>query len=134
MHDYLFVYGTLRPSLARGESAQLIERLRYVGPATVPGQLYDLGPYAGAIVDQSSTNTIKGDLFELPNDDSVLEALDDYEDIDRADPQNSLFIRIRVIASMTDGRPLNSWIYVYNRDPGNAPLIAGGDFSKSGVA
>ena len=46
--QHLFVYGTLRPHLARGEAQALIATLEIVGPATVQGKLYDFGAFPGA--------------------------------------------------------------------------------------
>jgi gamma-glutamylcyclotransferase (GGCT)/AIG2-like uncharacterized protein YtfP len=116
------------------EAATIVSQLRRVGPARVPGRLYDLGEYPGAVIDQSAKSFIKGELFELPDDDSLLKALDDYEEFDRSDRKNSLFIRARVNAGLIDGRRLSSWMYVYNQDPGGARLIVSGDYSESRAA
>lgn len=48
MPQHLFVYGTLRPQLARGEAQVLIAALKIVGSATVQGKLYDFGSYPGS--------------------------------------------------------------------------------------
>lgn len=58
---YVFVYGTLR----RGGSNDINLRKpapRYVGTASLPGLLYDLGPYPGLILalsDSSLDNAVK---------------------------------------------------------------------------
>ena len=134
MTEYLFLYGTLKPNEAASDVAETVRTLRRVGSATVPGRLYDFGDYPGAVIDRSATTSIKGELFELPNDDSALKALDDYEEFNRTDRKNSLFVRTRTVAKLHDGRRLNAWIYVYNRDPGSARLIASGDYSESKAA
>src|SRR5216684_8945284 len=131
MTEYLFLYGTLKPNEAASDVAETVRTLRRVGSATVPGRLYDLGDYPGAVIDRSAKTSIKGELFELPNDDSALKALDDYEEFNRTDRKNSLFVRTRTVAELYDGRRLSAWIYVYNRDPGSARLIASGDYSES---
>ena len=48
MPQHLFVYGTLRPQLARGEAQALIAALKIVGSATVQGKLYDFGAILGS--------------------------------------------------------------------------------------
>jgi gamma-glutamylcyclotransferase (GGCT)/AIG2-like uncharacterized protein YtfP len=134
MTEYLFLYGTLLSGKLSNEAAAIVRQLRPVAPARVAGRLYDLGEYPGAVVDRSARTSIKGVLFELPNDDSVLRTLDDYEEFDRVNKKNSLFVRIRAVAKLADGTRVSSWIYVYNRDPGSAHLIAGGDYAQSRAA
>ena len=134
MTEYLFLYGTLKPNEVASGVAETVKTLQRVGAATVPGRLYDFGDYPGAVIDQSAKTSIKGELFELPNDDTALKALDDYEEFNRADRKNSLFVRTRTVATLQGGRQLNAWIYVYNRNPGSARQIASGDYSKSRAA
>ncbi len=134
MTEYLFLYGTLKPNEAASDVAETVRTLRRVGSATVPGRLYDFGDYPGAVIDQSAKTSIKGELFELPNDDSALKALDDYEEFNRTDRKNSLFIRTRAVATLQGGRQLNAWVYVYNHNPGCARQIVSGDYSESRAA
>lgn len=130
MSEYLFVYGTLRPEVAPPEVADAVHQLRPVGAASVRGHLYDLGEYPGAILDASANTTIAGELFELPDDQAILAALDDYEGFDCNDPEASLFVRIKCLVTLSDGRKLESWIYVYNRSPEQMPLVTSGDYTK----
>jgi gamma-glutamylcyclotransferase (GGCT)/AIG2-like uncharacterized protein YtfP len=134
MSEYLFLYGTLLPGDATDESSRIVSRLKRVGSATIRGRLYDFGEYPGAVLDRTAKSSIKGELFELPNDDSALKALDDYEEFNRTDRKNSLFVRTRTVATLQGGRQLNAWVYVYNRNPGSARQIASGDYSKSRAA
>jgi gamma-glutamylcyclotransferase (GGCT)/AIG2-like uncharacterized protein YtfP len=135
MTEYLFLYGTLKPSQADGEVADVIKRLRLIGSATVPGRLYDFGEYPGAVVSRNSSQSIHGEVFELPLDaHAIIKALDEYEEFDVNNPGQSLFVRQRVSAKLCDGRRVNCWIYVYNREPGNARQIVSGDYSQYRVA
>jgi gamma-glutamylcyclotransferase (GGCT)/AIG2-like uncharacterized protein YtfP len=134
MAEYLFLYGTLKPNEAASDAAETVRTLHRVGSATVRGRLYDFGEYPGAVLDRTAKTSIKGELFELPNDDAPLKALDDYEEFDRTDRKNSLFVRARTVATLRGGRQLNAWVYVYNRDPGSAQQITSGDYSKSRAA
>ncbi len=113
-----------------GEIATVIKRLQSLGAASVRGRLYNLGAYPGAVADDLSTNQIHGELFELPADESILLTLDNYEDFDPQKPGDCLFVRRRASAELTDGRTMEAWIYTYNRDPEDAPLIEGGKWSK----
>ena len=134
MSQHLFVYGTLRPSEPPKEIASVLKRFRRLGSAYVRGRLYDFGDYPGAVLDPSSRTIIHGELLALPSDSRVLEALDHYEEFDPSDPKGSLFVRKKVKVSMADGSSRDGWIYVYNRHPGDAKLIRGGDYLSSKVA
>lgn len=130
MSDYIFLYGTLLPELATDEIAGIISRLRPIGYARVQGSLYDLGEYPGAVIDSSSENAIRGEVFELPEDESLIKALDEYEGYDPEDSNNSLFVRLKIAVEMDDGRRLDSWVYVYNQDIRSAIVIPDGDYAK----
>jgi len=73
-------------------------------------------------------------LVALPSDDRLLEALDRYEEFDPLAPKKSLFVRKRAKIGMANGSSREGWIYVYNRHPGKAKLVRGGDYLRSKVA
>lgn len=134
MRDYLFIYGTLLPEYAPNEIADTVRRLSYVGPAYVHGRLYDLGEYPGVILDASSQTKISGHLFRLPQDQSVLKSLDSYEEFEPGNLEESLFVRKQTTVTLDEGRAIQCWIYVYNRDPGAAPLVLSGDYTNHQAA
>ena len=134
MQDYLVIYGTLLPEHAPDEIASAVQQLHCVGRAHVLGYLYDLGEYPGAILDDFSHQKVYGQLLSLANDKLILHALDAYEGFKPGDVKGSLFVRRRTAAALDDGRAIQSWIYVYNQDPGTAPLVTGGDYAKLQVA
>ena len=116
MREYLFVYGTLLPGKEPPTVASVVKRLRPIGEAYVRGRLYDFGEYPGAIVDSRAATRIKGFLYEVPKDPTILRRLDRYEGFDPNDPSGSLFVRRRRQV-MRDGKKLRSWVYEYNRSP-----------------
>ncbi|HSS18507.1 MAG TPA: gamma-glutamylcyclotransferase family protein [Pyrinomonadaceae bacterium] len=130
MKDYLFVCGTLRSEYVAGEIAEVMQRLRSLGAASVQGRLHDFGDYPGAVLDSAADTLIHGELFELPHDEVTLAALDEYEDFDPRVPAKGLFVRRRVNISDASRQNVEGWIYVYNGDPGNVPIIAGGKWTK----
>ena len=130
MRDYLFVYGSLMPGRAPAAIAETAARLRPIGAAAVEGRLYDLGEYTGAVHNGGARGMIPGHVLELPGDESVLKSLDAYEGCDPHDPRKSLFVRRRTTARFDDGRELDCWIYVYNREPRGARLIHRGGIEK----
>ena len=130
MKEYLFVYGSLRSSGEVPEQiAHLVRRFRRVGPATVQGRLYDFGKHCGGVLDADTPMTVQGELVELPDGDTLRE-LDRYEEIDLVDPANSLFARKRTEVRLADRSSQDAWIYVYNKPPGDAPLIESGDYHR----
>ncbi len=123
MSQYLFVYGTLRPGCAAAEIATAVAKLRAVDDGFVRGVLYDLGGYPGAVPDARAKSRIAGTVMELPEDENVLARLDTYEGFDPRAPETSEFVRVRQTVEMNDGRMMDCWIYRYNREPRDAPIV-----------
>lgn len=133
MSDHLFLYGTLRPGLAPQHLAGYADRLQRVAVGTIPGRLYDLGCYPAAILDPSAETRIVGEVFKLPADQWVLAAFDAYERYDPSDPEGSLYHRRQTEAMLQDGKSVECWVYVYNRDVGGAKLIESGNYTQRGL-
>ena len=100
--DRLFLYGTLLPGLVRPPLDALVARLTPLGPATVPGRLYDLGPYPGLVLHNEPASYVQGELFALPDDPAVLKALDDYEG-------DCSYHRVECRATTADGGRAACW-------------------------
>lgn len=133
MSEHLFVYGTLLSSEAPKEVASIVRGCRRLGSAHVRGRLYDFGEFPGAVLDPSSRSMIHGELVVLPSDGQTLDILDRYEEFDPLHPKRSLFVRRKAKIRMANGRSREGWIYVYNRNPGEAKLVRGGDYLRSKV-
>jgi len=73
----LFVYGTLRRGSENQFARLLAEQGHFMGLARVPGRLYDLGLYPGAIASNQPDQWIQGEIFSV--DSALLTALDEYE-------------------------------------------------------
>ena len=71
----LFVYGTLHPDRAPAEIRRAVLQLLLIGPATIRGEVRDLGEYP-ALLARSRRGVVVGTLFGLPDDPAVLNALD----------------------------------------------------------
>jgi gamma-glutamylcyclotransferase (GGCT)/AIG2-like uncharacterized protein YtfP len=119
--ELLFVYGTLRPALAAGGHASLVDDLEVVGLATVPGVLLDLGDYPGLI---AGDGIVHGEVLRI-TDPARLATLDDYEECGGPDP---LFRRGRMVARLGDGTTVDAWGYRAARPPLAAKVIASGDY------
>ena len=128
MAHFLFAYGTLQPGLIPPELATLMDGIPVIGRGSVPARLYDLGGYPAAVLDPQSGTRIHGVLYNLPDDPVVLAQLDAYEEFDPAAPDHSLFRRILYPVTIANNGELLCWVYVYNRPPGSAPILAGGSY------
>ena len=120
---HLFLYGTLLPELAPDVVKEYVARLQYRGTANVPGRLYDLGPFPGAVLDPRASTKVYGRLFELPDDPALLQALDHYEG-------DRIFTRVPAEVSVVGHGLVPAWIYVYNQDLDQATLIEHGDYLR----
>jgi gamma-glutamylcyclotransferase (GGCT)/AIG2-like uncharacterized protein YtfP len=132
MTEYLFVYGTLRPEEAPEEIRAVVARLRPAGEGTVPGIIFDLGEYPGAVIDPGSGQRIHGMVFELPADESVFGPMDGYEGFSPEDLAGSLFLRVKERVELDAGGSVEAWVYVYNLPPAGAPVVASGRWLRRG--
>jgi len=113
MTGYLFVYGSLRKGHAPPAIAETADKLEFVAEAFVYGKIYKLGNYLGLIL--GGEEKIFGQILELPDDEEILENLDEYEGFAPNDPQESLYVRKETNAYF-DETHLKVWVYEYNRD------------------
>lgn len=102
MTHKIFVYGTLRPGTSE--------------PVMVPGQMFDLGWFPGAVgIETDDQHFFMAEIIEV--DDETLARLDAYEGYDPRHPEHSLYLR----KEYQDG-----FIYQYNGNvSGKLPVPTG---------
>jgi gamma-glutamylcyclotransferase (GGCT)/AIG2-like uncharacterized protein YtfP len=71
---------------------------------------------------------VRGEVFEISDVPTVLAALDRIEGYRPAEPERSLYNRVRVSATLDNGRTEEVWVYFYNAPLGRAPRITSGDY------
>jgi gamma-glutamylcyclotransferase (GGCT)/AIG2-like uncharacterized protein YtfP len=71
---------------------------------------------------------VRGEVFDITDPSTVLAALDRIEGYRPAEPERSLYNRVRVPATLDDGQIEEVWVYFYNAPLGRAPRIASGDY------
>jgi gamma-glutamylcyclotransferase (GGCT)/AIG2-like uncharacterized protein YtfP len=117
MFESLFIYGTLHPDRAPAEIASTVALLRPLGPATLRGQLHNLGPYPGLLL--PGEEIVHGELFALPEDRllraRVWQELDAYEDFRPESPETSLFTRVLTRVTLPNGETQQAWVYLFNQ-------------------
>jgi gamma-glutamylcyclotransferase (GGCT)/AIG2-like uncharacterized protein YtfP len=129
MSQLLFVYGTLR-RLSRHPMAKfLADRARFVGEATVPGQLFNLGRYPGLIESSSASDRVVGDVYELADGSETLRDLDSYEETES--PRPSVFERGLAEVTLSDGRKLRAMVYWFRGPVTDAQRIRSGDYREA---
>jgi len=126
MPEQVFFYGTLRTGFNRTTRAGIDAFLKFAGRGWIKGKLFDLGIYPAAV--PASDARVWGEVFEISDPPTVLAALDRIEGHRPAEPERSLYNRMRVPATMDDGRTEDVWVYFYNAPLGRAPRIASGDY------
>jgi gamma-glutamylcyclotransferase (GGCT)/AIG2-like uncharacterized protein YtfP len=126
MPDQVFFYGTLRTGFNRTTRAGIDEFLKFAGRAWINGKLFDLGIYPAAV--PATDGRVWGEVFEMVDAQKVLTALDRIEGHRPAEPERSLYNRVRVVATLDDGRKEDVWVYFYNAPLGRASRIASGDY------
>ncbi len=117
----LFVYGTLMGdasgNLGQTERDRLRAESTSVGPATMPGKLYDLGQYPGLVIVHGG-GAVQGEIITLFDPDRTFAWLDLYEGVEPS--QSSVdgfpspeFVRRPVAAALYNGEPCRVWVYAY---------------------
>ena len=124
----LFVYGSLRSGF-RSPAYEYISRyFELVGDAKVKGNLYDLGSYPAA-KPANENKFIIGELYRIKNESEfswAIGQLDDYEGVDVAFDEIQLYYR-RVTEVYVNDKLTHAWIYWYNGDINDKPVIESGD-------
>lgn len=127
----MFVYGTLRYQAKGKMSALLSGAADFVGEAHFQGKLYRIDFYPGMVESASAEDQVVGDVFKLCRPDATLPALDDYECVGPSFEEPNEYERCRRMVTLTDGRQVACWVYLYRHSVAGKALIADGDFLAS---
>lgn len=127
--DFLFTYGTLMSGYDNAFAERLKNLSEFHDKGTIPGTLYKVSWYPGAVYQKNSGNVVYGEIYRLSNADQLLPELDEYEDV-FDDETASLYLRKIVPVTLTDGTILHCWAYIYNQSVDQIEIIDSGDFRK----
>lgn len=101
------------------------QQLVAIGSATIRGDLYDLGPYPGVILD-GAAGRVRGQVVRVPSTD-LWRRIDAYEACPQPGSTDGLFRRVRTIATLERGaRDVECWVYVYNHPVRAERRVVGG--------
>jgi len=121
--DLLFVYGTLMQGFLNPYARQLHQQSRFVGFGHLPGKLYRISWFPGAVPDPKATSRIYGEVYQLQTPTETLPVLDEYEDL--AADGSGIYIR-RALPVLVADQLLTCWIYTYNASTAKlVPIVSG---------
>jgi len=120
--DWIALYGSLMRGLGAMDELGIGDRLRYVGPCVLWGELFDLGRYPGL---RLGGGHVVGELHAVLELD-VFERLDEFEGYAAAQPRESLYLRKKV--TLIEPAGAGSWVYLYNGVPDARSRIVSWDW------
>lgn len=124
----LFVYGSLRSGFRNPVYNYLTRYFHLVGEAVVKGKLYEKGEFPVARPTEEE-KFISGELYAVNSPSEfawAIEQLDDYEGLNVEDGETPLYKREATMAYI-DGTGSTAWVYWFNGDVANYPVIESGD-------
>ena len=94
--------------------------IRSIVPASISGEMVDLGEYPALRLSSYSKRRVSGELIEVEELDKVIEEVDNEE--------GPAFRREIVNVTLEDGRGQFAWTYVLASEAGHFPVIESGDW------
>ena len=129
--DLFFFYGLLKQGAAcMPEHIDLNAGGEFLSPASIRGDLYRVDYYPGVVEGQGC---VQGLLYRL-DDVALVPLLDDFEDVDHANPDNSLYHRLKRPVLDVSGMPIGqmAWVYWYVRSVKGCAYIPDGNWPLQG--
>src|SRR5262245_13071179 len=128
---HLFVYGSLRSGF-RSPAYEYISRFfHFVANARVKGKLLDMGSYPGGVPTDEEA-FIVGELYGIKDESEfswAIGQLDDYEGVSVESDEVQLYRR-EITDVFVNDEMIRGWIYWFNGDVSERPLIASGDLME----
>lgn len=129
--EYLFVYGTLQQNFSNNYAKFLHSNAEIIGKGNIPGKLYRISWYPGAVYNANSDFKVYGTIFQLKNASLVFDKLDEYEGVGNIFEQPNEYVRKKVDVSLEDGTIIKCWVYLYNSNVDENSFIESGVFINS---
>ena len=124
----LFVYGSLRSGFQHEVYAYISRYFTLVAEGKVKGLLYDMGSYPAAVPTEQAAYIV-GELYRINHTDEfpwAMAQLDDYEGLHTENGEAPLYRREKTTILTANGRT-EAWVYWFNGDTSNRPVIESGD-------
>lgn len=127
--NFLFVYGTLMSASQHPMAQYLREHATFIGNGKLPGELFQVAHYPGAVKSQKSDSWVFGEVYEFntSNSHSVLSKLDQYEECSQDFPEPHEYKR-QLEAIFMGADVVFCWTYIYNKSTHKLQPIPSGQF------
>jgi len=114
-HQNIFVYGLLQ-SKYDNEAAQMLRKhATLIGPASIPGAVFDLGEYPAVFFEKNMKGMVRGELYYIHGDSNqLLQYLDEFEGIG-PDEEKPFEYRRGIVRAQCQGTNRPALCYLYNR-------------------
>ena len=123
----LFVYGSLMQGSSVPEALRFHQEATFLERGSLPGRLYALDGYPGAIYDSANREErIHGEIWRMHDPDATLAWLDGYEGCSPADAEPHEFVRRILPVAPEEDYHLACHVYLYNRFVDGRTLIPSG--------
>jgi gamma-glutamylcyclotransferase (GGCT)/AIG2-like uncharacterized protein YtfP len=128
--EHLFAYGTLVTGTGHRATERVLQSCAVpIGRAFTYGELFDLGGYPGLVTMRRGMRCVFGTVYRLMRPARTLAVLDAYEGhCDRAFQSSEFWRRRMTVYLLPQGKPISSWVYVYNRPLRYRAHIPDGDY------
>jgi gamma-glutamylcyclotransferase (GGCT)/AIG2-like uncharacterized protein YtfP len=126
--NLLFIYGTLLPVFNNSWSNWLKSNSEPITEGYMPGLLYLISDYPGALYFPEISSKVMGLVLRLNNAKHVLQKIDEYEEADERYGEFAVFKREIVDIYGLDGIVRKCWVYLYNRNVDNLKQLVSGDY------
>ena len=113
--QYIYVYGLLQ-SKYDNEAAQILRKYAtLIGPASIPGGVFDLGEYPAVFFEKNMKGMVRGELYYIHGDSNqLLQFLDEFEGIS-PDKQKPFEYRRGIVQAQFEGGEKPAFCYLYNK-------------------
>jgi len=129
----LFVYGTLQSRFDNSHARLLHSRAKFIALAHLPGRLYEIDSYPGAIWDTKCGKLVQGELWVCDSRaDDLLARLDSYEKCLPTFTEPHEFKRHLVTVIDSLGGEYEAWTWLYNRATTGLVRITDGCYPAPG--
>ena len=106
----------------------LANHCEYVSEGAMPGTLYEVCDYPGAIESSDTNDKVSGELYRMLDRKLVLALLDDYEECSDRFPMPHEYSRKQLSVELIGGGSVVAWVYLYNHDVSKLRKIISGDY------
>lgn len=125
---FIFVYGLLK-SKYENEAAQTVRKnCTLIGEGRMPGRLYNIGTYPGAVYIEDATTFVYGEIFEIQqNEENLIHYLDRFEGVGADFPEPNEYHK-EIIPVQTEQGVIQASCYLYNWNLERLELIKTGNY------